>query len=49
MKIGTAPRTFQELIFGLQRYWSDQGMRNPAAYVWRSVRHFPHGDLFCVP
>src|SRR5450756_1550416 len=25
MKIGTAPRTFQELIFGLQRYWSDQG------------------------
>src|SRR5262245_23357857 len=25
MKIGTAPRTFQELIFGLQRYWSEQG------------------------
>ena len=25
MKIGTAPRTFQELIFALQRYWSDQG------------------------
>ena len=25
MKIGTAPGTFQELIFGLQRYWSDQG------------------------
>jgi glycyl-tRNA synthetase alpha chain len=25
MKIGTAPRTFQELIFSLQRYWSDQG------------------------
>ncbi len=25
MKIGTAPRTFQELVFSLQRYWSDQG------------------------
>ena len=25
MKIGTAPRTFQELIFALQRYWSEQG------------------------
>src|SRR5262245_40978108 len=25
MKIGTAPRTFQDLIFGLQRYWSEQG------------------------
>jgi glycyl-tRNA synthetase alpha chain len=25
MKIGRAPRTFQELIFGLQRYWSDAG------------------------
>jgi len=25
MKIGTAPRTFQELIFALQRYWSGQG------------------------
>ena len=25
MKIGTAPRTFQALIFELQRYWSDQG------------------------
>jgi len=25
MKIGNAPRTFQELIFALQRYWSDQG------------------------
>ena len=25
MKIGTPPRTFQELIFALQRYWSDQG------------------------
>ena len=25
MKIGTAPRTFQELIFALQRYWSQQG------------------------
>ncbi len=25
MKIGTAPRTFQDLIFTLQRYWSDQG------------------------
>src|SRR5246500_5077114 len=25
MKIGRAPRTFQELIFTLQRYWSDQG------------------------
>src|SRR5689334_14590396 len=25
MKLGTAPRTFQELIFALQRYWSDQG------------------------
>jgi glycyl-tRNA synthetase alpha chain len=25
MKIGTAPRTFQELIFALQRYWSDRG------------------------
>ena len=25
MKIGRAPRTFQELIFALQRYWSDQG------------------------
>jgi glycyl-tRNA synthetase alpha chain len=25
MKIGTAPRTFQELIFTLQRYWSEQG------------------------
>jgi glycyl-tRNA synthetase alpha chain len=25
MKVGTAPPTFQELIFVLQRYWSDQG------------------------
>jgi len=25
VKIGTAPRTFQELIFALQRYWSDEG------------------------
>src|SRR5437016_3654251 len=25
MKIGRAPRTFQELIFTLQRYWSEQG------------------------
>ena len=25
MKIDRAPRTFQELIFGLQRYWSDAG------------------------
>ena len=25
MKIGTAPRTFQELIFALQRYWSERG------------------------
>ena len=25
MKVGTPPRTFQELIFALQRYWSDQG------------------------
>ncbi len=25
MKIGTPPRTFQDLIFALQRYWSDQG------------------------
>jgi glycyl-tRNA synthetase alpha chain len=25
MKIGTAPRTFQELIFALQRYWSELG------------------------
>ncbi|HKT73334.1 MAG TPA: glycine--tRNA ligase subunit alpha [Steroidobacteraceae bacterium] len=25
MKIGTAPRTFQELLFVLQRYWSDRG------------------------
>ena len=25
MKVGSAPRTFQELIFALQRYWSDQG------------------------
>ena len=25
MKIGTAPRTFQELIFALQRYWSGHG------------------------
>src|SRR5207302_964067 len=25
MKIGRAPRTFQELIFTLQRYWSDEG------------------------
>jgi len=25
MKIGTAPRTFQALIFELQRYWSEQG------------------------
>jgi glycyl-tRNA synthetase alpha chain len=25
MKIGTPPRTFQELIFALQKYWSDQG------------------------
>jgi glycyl-tRNA synthetase alpha chain len=25
MKIGPVPRTFQELIFALQRYWSDQG------------------------
>ena len=24
-KIGVKPRTFQELIFALQRYWSDQG------------------------
>src|SRR5271156_3971449 len=24
-KIGSRPRTFQELIFALQRYWSDQG------------------------
>ena len=24
-QIGTPPRTFQELIFALQRYWSDQG------------------------
>jgi tetrameric-type glycyl-tRNA synthetase alpha subunit len=24
-KIGTKPRTFQELIFTLQRFWSDQG------------------------
>jgi glycyl-tRNA synthetase alpha chain len=24
-KLGTPPRTFQELIFALQRYWSDQG------------------------
>ena len=25
MTTGRAPRTFQELIFALQRYWSDQG------------------------
>jgi len=25
MKIGTAPRTFQQLIFALQQYWSQQG------------------------
>jgi glycyl-tRNA synthetase alpha chain len=25
MKIGSAPRTFQELIFALERYWSSQG------------------------
>ena len=25
MSIGTAPRTFQELIFALQRYWSERG------------------------
>src|SRR6185437_10992026 len=25
MKIGNPPRTFQELIFALQRYWSGQG------------------------
>jgi glycyl-tRNA synthetase alpha chain len=25
MKIGTAPHTFQDLIFGLQRYWSERG------------------------
>ena len=25
MKIGRAPRTFQELIFALQRYWSEHG------------------------
>jgi glycyl-tRNA synthetase alpha chain len=25
MKIGTAPRTFQELIFTLERYWAEQG------------------------
>jgi glycyl-tRNA synthetase alpha chain len=25
MKTGRAPRTFQELIFGLDRYWSDAG------------------------
>ena len=25
MKIGRAPRTFQQLIFALQRYWSDSG------------------------
>ncbi len=25
MKVGRAPRTFQELIFALQKYWSDQG------------------------
>src|SRR2546430_16761411 len=25
MKIGRAPRTFQELIFTLQHYWSEQG------------------------
>ena len=23
--LGTAPQTFQELIFALQRYWSDRG------------------------
>jgi glycyl-tRNA synthetase alpha chain len=25
MRTGTAPRTFQELIFALQRYWSERG------------------------
>jgi glycyl-tRNA synthetase alpha chain len=25
MKIGSAPRTFQDLIFALERYWSSQG------------------------
>src|ERR1700757_308464 len=25
MKIGTAPQTFQELIFALQQYWSERG------------------------
>ena len=25
MKVGTPPRTFQELIFALQKYWSDRG------------------------
>ena len=25
MKVGSPPRTFQELIFALQRYWSEQG------------------------
>src|SRR6185295_18118277 len=25
MKVGKPPRTFQELIFALQRYWSDRG------------------------
>ena len=25
MTIGTAPRTFQDLIFALQRYWAEQG------------------------
>ncbi|HEU4623551.1 MAG TPA: glycine--tRNA ligase subunit alpha [Steroidobacteraceae bacterium] len=25
MKVGRAPATFQELIFALQKYWSDQG------------------------
>ena len=24
--LGTAPQTFQELIFALQRYWSDRAV-----------------------
>ena len=25
MPLGAPPRTFQELIFALQKYWADQG------------------------
>ena len=46
MKIGRAPRTFQELIFALQHYWAERRLRAAAAVRHGGRRrHLPHRDL----